>query len=163
MDLPSYSAGDFFRAIAEEKGLTVEELSENADKETDLEVDRRTLEKGLNENCVIESRIAGRVLGDFSDLRIYITASPEERARRSLEDQKEGKREDEKEVNSLEEAKKKVEKRDQDNNERYRDYYGIDPENLEIYDVVIDNTEMTVEEQREELEKVFREKMPEEL
>lgn len=163
LDLPVYSAGDFFRAIADEKGMTVEELSEKADKETDLEVDRRTLEKGVEENCVIESRIAGRVLGQKSDLKIYITAELEERARRSLKDMEEGKREEEEEVSSLEEAIKKIEKRDSDNRRRYRDYYGIDTENLEIYDVIIDNTEMSLEAQRDEIKSILEEKLQEEI
>lgn len=163
LDLPVYSAGDFFREIADEKGMTVEELSEKAEKKTDLEVDRRTLRKGLEKDCVIESRIAGRVLGDRADLKIYITAEIEERARRSLKDLQEGKRKDEKEAESLEESREKVEKRDEDNRRRYMDYYGIDTRNLEIYDVVIDNTEMSVEEQRDEIKNILEEKLPEEF
>ena len=163
LNLPVYSAGDFFRNIAEEKGMTVEELSEKAEKKIDLEVDRRTLKKGLNKSCVIESRIAGRVLGDFSDLKIYITANRDERAIRSFEDIKEGKREDERQVNALDEAKEKIRKRDQDNDKRYREYYGIDMSNLEIYDMLIDNTEMSLKEQREELEKILRKELPEEF
>lgn len=161
LDLPVYSAGDFFREIAKERGMTVEELSEEADRETDLDVDRRTLQKGLKEDCVIESRIAGRVLGDYSDLKIYMTAEVEERAQRSLKDIKEGKREDEEDADSLEEVEEKIRKRDKDNRERYKRYYGIDTQDLEIYDAVIDNTEMDVEEQEEELEKLLREMLPE--
>ena len=78
LDIPNYSAGDFFRQLAQEKGLTVEELSAQADKQTDITVDERTLEKGLNESCVIESRISSWVLGSYSDLRIYLTAEIDE-------------------------------------------------------------------------------------
>ena len=77
-----YFAGDFFRSIAEEKGLAVEELSEQAGKEIDLEVDRRTFRKGLSEDCVIESRISCHVMGDHSDLKIRLTADLAERGRR---------------------------------------------------------------------------------
>lgn len=130
--LKVYSAGDFFRAIAEEKGMDVNELSEQADREVDLEIDRRTLEKGLREDCVIESRIASRVLGDYSDLRIRLKASLEERARRVK-----GRERDE----SLEEVKERIQKRDRDNWRRYRDYYGIE-DSLDIYHLMVDNTDM---------------------
>lgn len=160
LDIPNYSAGDFFRGLAEEKGLTVEELSEQADKETDIKVDKRTLEKGLEENCVIESRISSWVLGSYSDFRIYVTADLEERARRTARDLEEGEREAEEKVTDVEEVKEKIEKRDEDNRQRYMDYYGIDVEDLEMYDLIIDNTDMSIGEQQELVEKALKEKFP---
>jgi predicted cytidylate kinase len=142
MDLPVYSAGDFFRSIADERGLTLHELEQQADKETDMEVDRRTLMKGMEESCVIESRIASRVLGDYSDLRIRLKASLEERARRIKG------RENEK---SLEKVKERVEDRDKENWRRYQEYYGLE-DDLEIYHFMVDNTDMSLDQQR----KVFR-------
>jgi cytidylate kinase len=159
LDVSFYSAGDFFRDLAAEKGLSVEELSEQADKATDVKVDRRTLEKGLNESCVIESRISAWVLGDYADFRIYVTADLEERARRmmsSLEDRK-----NEKGAEDLEEAKDIIEKRDRDNEKRYEDYYGIDTHETEIFDLLIDNTDMGIEEQKKLVEKVLRQRFPE--
>lgn len=160
LEIPNYSAGDFFRELAEEKGLTVEELSEQADKETDMKVDRRTLEKGLEEDCVIESRISSWVLGSYSDFRVYVTADLEERARRVARDHETGSRENEEAVTDVEEVEEKIEKRDRDNRERYSDYYGIDVENLEMYDLIIDNTEMSIEEQQELVEKALKERFP---
>lgn len=159
LDLNYYSAGDFFRQIASEKDLTVEELSERADKEIDVEVDRRTLEKGLNEDCVIESRIASKVLGDFSDFRIYVEADSKERARRIRDDLEN--RETEEGGKTAEEVKKKIEKRDRDNNSRYRDYYGISMWKSDIYDLIIDNTDMDISEQENYMDKVLKEKFPE--
>ena len=160
LDLPNYSAGDFFRELAKEKGLTVEELSEQADKQTDIKVDKRTLEKGLKENCVIESRISSWVLGSYSDFRIYVTADLEERARRVYRDLEENSREAEKDAESLEEVKEKIKKRDQDNQERYQRYYGIDVQDLEMYDIIIDNTDMNVSEQQDLVEKALKEQFP---
>lgn len=159
MDLSCYSAGDFFRQIAEEKGLTVEELSEKAGREVDVEVDRRTLEKGLNEDCVIESRIASRVLGDHSDFRIHVTADLEERARRIIGDLEN--RESEEGGRSIEEMKEMVEKRDRDNNRRYEEYYGIDTGETDIYHLIIDNTDLSIEEQNRLVEKALEERFPE--
>ena len=145
MDIQRFSAGDFFRNIAEEKGLTVGELSEKADKETDLEVDRRTFQKGLDENCVIEARISCHVMGDHSDLRIRLKADLDERSRRVAE----------RENISEEEARSRIIKRDRDNKERYRDYYGIDMDDLTIYDLIIDNTELSIEETNKLIEKAL--------
>lgn len=159
LDLKYYSAGDFFRQIAAEKDLTVEELSEKADKEVDVDVDRRTLEKGLNENCVIESRIASKVLGDHSDFRIYTTADLEERARRVREDLEN--RENEEGGKDIKEVKEKIWKRDEDNNQRYQNYYGINMWKSDIYNLIIDNTNLSIEEQAQKVDRVLKEEFPE--
>lgn len=160
LEIPNYSAGDFFRELAEERSLTVEELSEEADKETDVKVDKRTLEKGLEEDCVIESRISSWVLGSYSDLRIYVNAELDERASRTARDLKEGRREAEEQVTDVEDVKKKIEKRDKHDRQRYSDYYGIDVEDLDMYDLIIDNTEMKIGEQHELVEKALKDKFP---
>ncbi len=143
-----FSASDVFHSIAEDRGISHVELAEQADKQVDLEVDRRTLERGLENNCVIDSRIASWVLGDYSDLRIYVTADLEERAKRIAA------RED----ISYEKALENTEKRDEENSRRYNEYYDIDTENLDIYDVIIDNTEMSISEQEEQLDKILKRK-----
>jgi cytidylate kinase len=163
LEIPCYSAGDFFRQLADEKGLTVEELSAQANKQTDIKVDERTLEKGLNESCVIESRISSWVLGSYSDLRIYLTAEIDERARRVKEDSDAGQRKGEDEKSSFEEAKKKIKQRDEDNRKRYSDYYGIDVEDLSMYDLIIDNTDLELEEQEQLVKKALKKRFPEKL
>lgn len=142
MDIDHFSAGDVFRGIAADKGLDVVELSEKADKETDLEVDRRTLERALKDDCVVDSRLSSWVLGDYADVTIYLTASLEERAWRVAE----------REEIDEEEARERIEKRDSDNQDRYREYYGLDVEDRGIYDLVLDNTDLGVEEQRKIVE-----------
>ena len=159
MGLKVYSAGDFFRSIAKEKGMSVEELSEKADISVDKEVDRRTLEKGLNEDCVIESRIASRVLGDFSDFKIYLTADLKERAKRTLQDQE--KRESEEVVKDIDEKIRKITERDNNNDERYMKYYGVDFNDKSIFDHQMDNTDMSLEQQKQEIKKILEKRFPE--
>lgn len=150
LGIQHFSASDVFYRIAEEKGISHVELAQQADKETDLEVDRRTLERGLENNCVIDSRIASWVLGEYSDLRIYVTADLKERAKRIAG------RED----IPVEKAEEETELRDEENSERYRKYYGIDTEELEIYDLIIDNTELSISKQEELLDKTLKKKFP---
>jgi len=161
LDIPAYSAGDFFRQLAKEKNLTVEQLSKQADKQTDIKVDKRTLEKGLEQNCVIESRISSWVLGTYSDLKIYVTADLEERARRTARDLEEGQREAEQQVTDPKKVKKKIKDRDKDNKQRYSKYYGIDVEKLQMYDLIIDNTEMNIGEQKKLVKKALKKQFPE--
>jgi cytidylate kinase len=146
LDVNHFSASDVFYMIAEEKGLTGLELSEQADKEVDLQIDRRTLKKALKEDCVVDGRITAWVLGDYADLSIYLTADEDERGRRVAE------REDE----EIEKAVEDTRKRDRENKRRYREYYGIDTSDRSIYDVLMDNTDMSLEEERKELEKLLR-------
>lgn len=142
-----FSASDMFYAIADERGISHVELSKQAGKEVDIEVDRKTLERGLKNDCVIDSRIASHVLGDYSNLKIYLTADTDERARRIAT------RENKNFDKVLEETKK----RDKENNRRYENYYGIDAEDKSIYDVLIDNTDMDIEEQRKLVEEIIDE------
>ena len=100
---------------------------------------------------MIDSRIASWVLGDYSDFRVYVTADLEERAKRIAGREK----------IDFEKAKEDTEKRDEENDRRYEDYYGIDTGNLEIYDLVIDNTDMSIGKQNELIDKALKKRFPE--
>ncbi|MFB6147938.1 MAG: cytidylate kinase, partial [Candidatus Nanohaloarchaea archaeon] len=54
-----------------------------------------------------------------------------------------------------------VRKRDSENDRRYEEYYGIDTSDLEIYDLVIDNTELSIKEQNEFVDRVLEQRFPE--
>lgn len=151
LNIPHYSAGDFFRSIADDSDISVEELSEKADKETDLEVDRRTLKKGLNESCVIDGRLPSWVLGEYSDLRIFLTANLDARSRRVAE----------RENISKEAARERTKKRDEDNKRRYSNYYGINTDELDIYDLVIDNSDLSIQKQNELVDEVLKDRFKE--
>ncbi|MFB6114912.1 MAG: (d)CMP kinase [Candidatus Nanohalobium sp.] len=150
LEFEHISAGKIFRSIASERDETVEELSHNADKETDLEVDQRVLKKSLKKSCVVDSRIAPWVLGRYSDFNFYLTAEEEERARRVAE---------RKDITE-EEALKRNRKRDRDNRSRYSEYYGISPADHSIFDAEIDTTDQTPEEQNKQGETILRKRFP---
>ncbi len=150
-----FSASDVFYQVADERNLEDHELSEEAEKELDLEIDRRTLERALNQNCVVEGRIPCYAVGSFADLRIKMKADPSERARRLAG----------RENTERREAEEIVEKRDREDSRRYMEYYSIDTSDTEIYDIVIDNTDLSIKQQNnmvlEELKKRFPEKVKE--
>lgn len=147
LEIDHFSASDVFYDIADERNLSAVELSRKAGKDVDIQIDRRTLEKALRKSCVVDGRITSWVLGGYADLKIYLTAEHEERARRV------GQREDE----TREEARKRIRDRDNEDSRRYNDYYGVDTEDTSFYDVVIDNTNMSLEEEREKVRKILEE------
>jgi len=150
LDIQHFSASDVFYNIAEERGLEDFELSEEAEKKVDLAVDRRTLERGLENNCVIDGRITSWVLGSYSDFRIKVIAEKDERARRLSE----------REGFEPEEAKEIVGKRDSRDSARYSDYYGIDIEDEDVYDFVIDNTDIDKDRQKEVMRQKLEKRFP---
>lgn len=151
LDLKHFSASDVWYDVAEERNLEDHELSEEAEKEVDLAIDRKTLERALNQNCVVEGRIPSWVLGSYSDFRIRLKADKEERAQRLAG--REGIEE--------EGAEEIVEKRDREDSKRYKDYYGINTDNLEIYDLILDNTDLSIGEQKRLVAKALEQRFPE--
>lgn len=152
LGIKNFSAGDVFRSIAKDRGITHRELAEQADKEVDLEVDRRTLQRALKDSCVVEGRLPSWVLGDYSDLRIYLTADEEERARRVA-----GRENIDRETA----LKEEIRQRDKENRRRYEEYYGIDTSKREIYDVIFDNTKLNLNEQNQLVDKIIEKRFPE--
>lgn len=121
-----------FRDLAKELDVPLEELHEKskADPFFDYLVDKRQLQLAEKEkNFVMGSRLAGWLLED-ADLRVWLTASPEERARRIAK----------REEVSFEEAFRATHKRDDENEKRYTLYYGVEVKDLGGYDLIL-NTE----------------------
>jgi cytidylate kinase len=152
LGIKHFSAGDVFRSIAKDQGISHVELAEKADKQVDLEVDRRTLQRALEESCVVEGRLPSWVLGDYSDLKIFLTADEKERAKRVAG------RENIDRKTALEQE---IRQRDSENNRRYEDYYGIDTSKKDIYDVIFDNTDLSLNEQNNLVDKIIEQRFPE--
>lgn len=151
LDLKHFSAGDIFRSIAEERDVSHVELAKEAGEEVDREVDRKTLERALEESCVVDGRLPSWVLGTYSDLRIYLTADLEERAKRIAG----------RENKDFEQVKEDTRERDRNNRKRYDRYYSIDTDQLDIYNLIIDNSDMSIQEQEELVDKVLKQEFPE--
>lgn len=127
-----------FRTLSEEKGIefwTFCRMAEESD-EFDLEVDQRQVEMALAQpNCVLGSRLAIWMLKE-ADLKIYLTASSLERARRIT--QREG--------GSLEERLEQTRRRDANDSARYKRLYDIDNSDTSFADMVIDTSALEAEE-----------------
>ncbi len=127
MNCPYVAGGDIFRDIAEDRDMTLTQLSAKAQEsdEIDRALDQRLrdiAEKwgAANKPFILESRLAGWLAGDRADLRIYLDAPDNVRMDRIAE---------------REETAAEMGVREVGEAGRYESYYEIDVDDLELYDV----------------------------
>ncbi|HUW66839.1 MAG TPA: AAA family ATPase [Candidatus Nanoarchaeia archaeon] len=125
------SSGDVFRAMAEERGVSLEEFGKIAETDPDIdkEIDRRQMELSKQ---VGDFLFEGRLSGWFieADLKIMLKTDVEVRARRISQ------RED----ISLDQAMDETMIRQQSEAKRYKNYYNIDIADLTPYDLVMESS-----------------------
>ena len=124
-----------FRSLAQEKNISFKEVLELAEKDDsyDREVDSRQVELAREEGgCVLGSRLAIWMLPE-ADLKVYITASPETRAKRIQS----------REGGSLDHIAEFTAIRDRQDHERYRRIYNIDNYHYSFVDLIIDSDEIS--------------------
>ncbi|MDD7200568.1 MAG: AAA family ATPase [Sphaerochaetaceae bacterium] len=127
-----------FRNLAKERNMDFWDFCKLAEKsdEPDREVDSRQVRLALaSKDCVLGSRLAIWMLKE-ADLKVYLTASPEERARRIQK----------REGGSLEQRMRETSERDFHDSARYKRLYGIDNSDTSVADLVIDTSDISAEE-----------------
>jgi cytidylate kinase len=127
------SGGDIFRSLAAERDVTPLELNKQAerDEEIDLDLDRRLRSIARDrDDLVLESRLAGWMAGEYADLRVWLDGPPAVRYARIAD------REDK----PTETAREETRARADSESLRYREYYGIDIDDLSIYDLVVNTS-----------------------
>ena len=128
-----------FRQMAEERGVdfwTFCKMAED-DYDIDRELDRRQVEMAMKENnCILASRLAVWMLKD-ADLKVYLTAKSETRAKRIQK----------REGGSFEKRLEETINRDKNDSNRYNIVYGIDNSKPEkVADLIIETDNLTPEE-----------------
>jgi len=132
------SGGDIFRGLAAERGLSLSEFNElaEADDSIDRELDRELRATAREaEALVLESRLSGWMAGGFADLKLWLDAPVDVRAARIAE--REGK--------PVERARAETVEREASETARYEEYYGIDFDDLRIYDLGINTARWSPE------------------
>ena len=128
-----------FRQMAEERGMEFWDFCRLAETDYDIdrELDRRQVEMAMAvPDCVLGSRLAIWMLRE-ADLKVYLTASAETRARRILK----------REGGTFEERYRETVERDNHDSARYMKIYGIDNTSAEeVADLVISTDDKTPEE-----------------
>jgi len=84
LKLRHVSAGVLFRRIAKERNVSLEEFGKTAldDPSIDRFIDDETMKEAEKGNVVIDGQLAGWVLKENSDLRIFLTAPDDVRLAR---------------------------------------------------------------------------------
>ena len=132
-----------FRALAEERGLSLREVLEKAaeDDGWDREVDRRQVAMAeQSSGCVLGSRLAIWMLAK-ADLTVYLRAAPETRAARIAK----------REGGDAGEIAAFTRDRDRQDRERYLRLYNIDNDEYAFANLIIDTDAMTPEEIADEI------------
>ena len=126
-----------FRNIAQEEGISFDELwiLAQEDSSYDLYLDKKQVELAEEGNCVLGSRLAIWMLKD-AELKVYLKASPEVRARRIQK----------REGGTFEEVFAKTVERDERDSKRYMATYKIDNDDHSFADLIIDTDDTGQEE-----------------
>jgi CMP/dCMP kinase len=132
--------GEVFRAMAVERGLTLPEFGIYAADHpaVDVELDARLAARAREGRVLIESRLAGWIAHNekLAAVSVYVDCAPEERARRVAR----------RERIPVAQALAENEERQLIERRRYLALYGIDIEDLSIYDLVLDSCELPADE-----------------
>jgi cytidylate kinase len=140
-------AGDVFRRVAKKRGMSLDVFSKTRENEIDYEVDKRNLRYAMKGKIVIDARLSGWVAGDWADVKVFVKCSIDSRARRLAKSDN----------MPLEKAVEAIKKRDKADTKRYKQLYGIEQFDTSIYDIVIDNSNLTINEAKTIPVKLVRE------
>lgn len=148
LNFKHYYMGQVLRDLSKERGLDFIDFMKLAEKnpEIDNEIDEYVKRLGREEdNFVIESRTAWYFIP--KSVKVYLTVGEREGARRIykqlLEDKKNRRNE---KLKPFEDFFADCKRRVLSEKKRYKKYYGIEPQNLENYDFVLDTTNLKPEE-----------------
>ena len=131
------SAGEIFRKLAAERGMTLEEFSKYAESNPDIDFYIDKLQKEMAEkedNVVVEGRLSGWMVKDA--FKVWIYASPEIRYRRIAN--REGK--------DIARVKNETKRREELEKRRYKKFYSIDLDDVSIYHLAINSEHFKPEE-----------------
>ena len=137
MDCPYVSGGDIFRDLAEDRDMSLTQLTAKAQAsdEIDRALDRRLLsiaEKwgASNQAFILESRLAGWLAGNRADIRILLDAPEEVRKNR---------------ISDREETTAEMSVREVNEAGRYQSYYDIDLDDRGFYDLQLNTARWSKE------------------
>lgn len=142
---PRYYIGGLRRQKAKEKGLTLAQYNKlgETDPSTDTEVDLYQKKLGeTKDNFIIEGRTSWRFIPH--SLKIYLDVERKEGAKRIYNELAEkDKRNEDKNLYTLENVIKSIEKREASDKKRYKKYFQIDAYDKNNYDFVLDTTDLS--------------------
>ena len=137
------SVGNLQGEIATEKGITINELMElgKTDKSIHIDMDKKTVELGkIKDNFIIDGWIAFHFIPHA--YKIFLMVKEYVGAERIFYSE----RKDEPKAETIEKTKEMLEKRLADVQESFKKYYNLDFLDSSHQDLVIDTTNLTVQQ-----------------
>jgi len=147
LGLELVSMGDIFRKCAQDRCMSLEEFGQIAkcNEKIDHEIDE--MQKKIadeKDDILIEGRLSGFLVD--ANLKVWLKAPLEIRAQRIAK----------RESKQVAKAMAETSEREECERERYLKYYGIDINNLSVYDIIIDSSKWSPEELSEIVEKAVK-------
>ncbi|MCD6442160.1 cytidylate kinase family protein [bacterium] len=130
------NAGDLFREYAAKNKIPLDEMSKSLPPEIDYQIDKMMLNLAERGGYVLVARLSAWVAGDWADCKIFIQCDKKIRYKRVAK----------REGLSLSRAKIRVENRDNRDYQRYKTLYNVDTNDKTIYDLIINNNQISLEE-----------------
>jgi predicted cytidylate kinase len=135
------SGGEIFRNMAKELNMDLVKFSKYAENnwDVDREIDSRLVKIAKEkENVVIDSRLSGWLmyLNKIPSFKVFVNATLETRVQRIWR----------RENGDLEKVRAETIEREKSEKKRYREIYGIDFDDLSIYDLIVDSDNLTPEQ-----------------
>lgn len=132
------SSGALFRRLAKERGMSLLEFTKLAEKDYSIDrmIDNEARKEALKGCVVVDGHIAGWILRDLAQVKVYLYAPKEVRASRIA--MRDGK--------AFDEALREVEERERSESKRFKEIYGIDINDLTVFDICINTATYGIEE-----------------
>lgn len=136
-----FSTGDYMRAMADDRGMTLLELSRVAEQSREIDEKLDSWQEALGEaddNFIMDGRVSFLFLP--GSVKIFLDADIDVAAKRIFGDM----RAQEKENSTLEATKVNIMRRRESETMRYKKYYNVDYTDKGNYDIWIDTTSISV-------------------
>ncbi|MFX1574058.1 MAG: (d)CMP kinase [Promethearchaeota archaeon] len=137
-----YSTGQIFRDLAKEMNLTLEEFTEYAENNPNIDkrLDDKIIDIAKNDDVIIDSQLSAYILRSIADFKILLTCPLEIRVKRIAE----------RDNSSYEKKLKETLLREESELQRFKKLYEIDLKDAEtirhVYNLIIDTGNLTIEE-----------------
>lgn len=139
-----YRNGEYFRKLAKDHNMSVTEFNKYVENhpEIDREIESSASEYAKNHNkFIIDARLGFFVVPD--SFKIYLTVDLDIAAKRAFLDNL---RKDTESFSSIDEQKRDLFERNKLETERYLHLYGVDKSDINNYDLVIDTSNLSIDE-----------------
>ena len=139
-----YRNGQYARKLAKDMGMNIVEFQKYLDEHEELD---RQIEKSASEyakshdNLIVDAKLGWFAIPD--SFKVYLRVNIDVAAKRVFMDEK---RKDSEQFNSIEEAKRQILYRFNEENNRWFKTYGVHRDDMSNYDLVVDTTDLTIEE-----------------